>query len=50
MHVAEEVHERLVNKYPEIKSQIHRLAGVIGVHTGPEIVGFTITPEYSKDD
>lgn len=46
--VAEEVRERLVNKYPELKSQIHRLAGVIGVHTGPEIVGFTITPDYSK--
>ena len=46
--VAEEVRERLVNKYPELKSQIHRLAGVIGVHTGPEIVGFTMTPDYSK--
>lgn len=48
--VAEEVRERLVNKYPELHSQIHRLAGVIGVHTGPEIVGFTITPNYSKEE
>lgn len=50
MVIAKEVKERLVNKYPEFKSQIHRLAGVIGVHTGPEIVGFTITPDYSKRD
>lgn len=50
IEVAEEVRERLVNKYPELKSQVHRLAGVIGVHTGPEIVGFTIAPDYSKGE
>jgi len=43
---AENVLERLRMKYPTKKSQIHRLAGVIGVHTGPGIIGFTMTPDY----
>jgi len=45
---AEHVLERLKMKYPTKKSQIHRLAGVIGVHTGPGIIGFTMTPDYEN--
>jgi len=45
---AEDVLERLKTTYPTKNSQIHRLASVIGVHTGPGIIGFTMTPDYKK--
>ena len=46
MEAAEEKLADLMNRYPEQKSTIYRLASVIGVHTGPGILGYTITPEY----
>ncbi len=42
--------ERLSNRYPDQEGRIHRLTGVIGVHSGPEILGFTVTPDYTKID
>ena len=47
MEEAEEKLADLMNRYPEQKSTIYRLASVIGVHTGPGILGYTITPEYN---
>lgn len=47
LKVAKEMRDHLLSRYAEFSGEIHRLAGVIGVHTGPEIVGFTITPDYS---
>lgn len=44
---AEETLSELLNRYPDQKSKIHRLASVIGVHTGAKILGYTIAPEYS---
>lgn len=38
---------RLLKHNPDQKSKIQRLASVIGVHTGPGIIGYTITPEYT---
>lgn len=43
---AEDFKERLLIKYPNQEGHIHRLTGVIGVHSGPEIIGLTITPDY----
>lgn len=43
---AEDFKERLLIKYPNQEGPIHRLTGVIGVHSGPEIIGLTITPDY----
>lgn len=37
-----------IEKYPEQKNHIYRLAGVVGVHAGPNMVGYCITPDYSK--
>ena len=45
--VAEEKFVNLASCYPERQSEIYRLAAVIGVHTGPGIVGYTLTPEYN---
>lgn len=45
---AEQLKRSLLEKWPEQNSQIHRLSSVIGVHTGPEIIGFTATPDYTK--
>lgn len=43
---AEEALARLLKYHPDQESKIQRLAAVIGVHTGPGILGYTITPEY----
>ncbi len=45
---AEEALVRLLKHYPDQDSIIQRLASVIGVHTGPGILGYTITPEYTN--
>lgn len=44
---AEEAMAQLIKKYPDKDSKINRLASVIGVHTGPGILGYTITPNYT---
>lgn len=46
---AQKLKETLDAKYPDDQHEIHRLASVIGVHTGPGIVGFTMTPDYTKE-
>jgi len=43
---AEAYKERLLVKYPDQVGRIHRLTGVIGVHSGPKIIGLTTTPDY----
>lgn len=43
---AEKAAGQLLKRYPNQGSEINRLASVIGVHTGSEILGYTITPEY----
>lgn len=48
IETAEQFRDRLVQKYPEQEGRIHRLTGVIGVHSGPEIIGLTLTPDYEK--
>lgn len=50
VETAQKFSDRLLKKYPEQEGRIHRLTGVIGVHSGPEILGFTITPDYEKMD
>lgn len=47
IETAKEVKLKLDKKYPDSQRQIHRLASVIGVHTGPGIIGFTIRPDYT---
>lgn len=47
---AEEVREDLVSKYPEQTGEIHQVSGVVGVHSGPDLIGFSITPDYSEID
>lgn len=44
---AEEALVRLLKHHPDQERIIQRLASVIGVHTGPGILGYTITPEYT---
>lgn len=44
----EDMRKKFTEKYPEQNNQIHRLAGVVGVHAGPDMVGYSITPDYSK--
>ena len=44
---AEATLARLLKNYPEQESKINRLASVIGVHTGPVILGYTIKPNYT---
>ena len=44
---AEEALVRLLKHHPDQESIIQRLASVIGVHTGPGILGYTFTPEYT---
>ena len=44
---AEATLARLLKNYPEQESKINRLASVIGVHTGPGILGYTIQPTYT---
>lgn len=44
---AEEALAGLLKYHPDQESKIQRLAAVIGVHTGPGILGYTITPEYT---
>lgn len=44
---AEKTLRQLLERYPDQESKIYRLASVIGVHTGAEILGYTITPKYS---
>lgn len=46
---AQELKDKLDVKYPDANREIHRLASVIGVHTGSGIVGFTMTPDYTKE-
>lgn len=45
---AREVRKQFMEKYPEQNNQIHRLTGVVGVHSGPDLIGYCITPDYSK--
>lgn len=48
--IAESVIARVKEKYPDNKdSRLLRLAGAIGVHTGPSAVGITLTPDYTKE-
>lgn len=44
----EEMRKKFIKKHPEQDNQIHRLAGVVGVHAGPDMIGYSITPDYSK--
>lgn len=47
--IAEAVRARVKKKYVfSEESQLLRLAGVIGVHSGPRAVGITLTPDYTK--
>jgi DegV family protein with EDD domain len=47
---AEDAREELLQKYPEQKGDIHQVAGVVGVHSGPDLIGFAITPDFSEID
>lgn len=47
---AEDVREELLLKYPEQTGEIHQLAGVVGVHSGADLIGFAITPNFSEID
>lgn len=46
LELANTFKDKLSKKLPDQRSEIHRLSSVIGVHTGPEIIGFTFTPDY----
>lgn len=50
LNTAEDFQKRLLERYPQQEGRIHRLTGVIGVHSGPEIIGLTLTPDYAKMD
>ncbi len=45
---AEDVREELLQKYPEQTGEIHQVAGVVGVHSGADLIGFAITPNFSE--
>lgn len=45
-----EVREELLLKYPKQTGEIHQIAGVVGVHSGADLIGFSITPDFSKID
>lgn len=47
LETAEDAFVHLLKHYPDQESKIQRLASVIGVHTGPGIIGYTIAPEYT---
>lgn len=48
--IAESIRKRIKEKYPQSEdSRLLRLAGAIGVHTGPSAVGITLTPDYTKE-
>lgn len=47
---AESLHNRLIKNTEYVDAKINRLAAVVGVHTGPGIVGFTVTPEYTTEN
>lgn len=45
---ANEMYKRLVENSKYADAKINRLAAVIGVHTGPGIVGYTLRPDYTE--
>lgn len=47
LETAEDAFVHVLKHYPDQESKIQRLASVIGVHTGPGIIGYTIAPEYT---
>lgn len=44
---AEKVRSRMEACYPNQEIELESLTSVIGVHTGPEVIGIMITPDYS---
>lgn len=49
LNQAKLLHEYLIKNTDYIDAKINRLAAVIGVHTGPGIMGYTITPDYTTE-
>lgn len=45
---AEELRQSVLEKYPEHTIDLIRIDSVIGVHTGPEVLGICATKDYTK--